>query len=279
MTHTRRQFFRTIPAFGAFALAGQASTADAQSGPSAEDREWPAPPPTSGPVDDFFPSHHPALAKEMVLVSHGNVARVRALVNQHAELAKASWDWGFGDWETALGAASHVGSRAIAELLLERGAPPTLFSAAMLGQLQVVEALLAATPGLQRMRGPHGLTLMVHARKGGPQAARVVTLLESLGDADVAYANEPLTPDERASIEGRYTFGDRPRDQFVVSTQGDALMLGRVGVPARGLFHRGRFAFHAAGAEGPVIQFQREGSRTIALTISDPDLVVRARKV
>jgi hypothetical protein len=29
------------------------------------------------------------------------------------QLARAAWDWGFGDWETALGAASHMGSRPI----------------------------------------------------------------------------------------------------------------------------------------------------------------------
>jgi hypothetical protein len=229
-------------------------------------------------VDDSFPSHHPALAKEMVLVSHTNLARVRELLQQHPELAKASWDWGFGDWETALGAASHMGNRPIAELLLEHGAPPTHFSAAMLGQIDVVKAFLAATPGLQRMRGPHGFTLMVHAKMGGAQAAPVVALLESLGDANLPYRDEPLTADERASLEGRYTFGDRPRDAFVVSTQRNQLMLTRTGAAARGLFHQGQFRFLAAGGPSVAIRFERDGNKTTALTVSDPDLVVRARK-
>src|ERR1051325_5140636 len=86
---------------------------------------------------DSFPSQPPDVVKEMVSVSHGNVKRVKELVKMHPALAKAAWDWGFGDWETALGAASHVGNREIAELLIEQGAPPTIFSATMLGQLEV----------------------------------------------------------------------------------------------------------------------------------------------
>jgi hypothetical protein len=243
------------------------------------DPEWPLPAPARGlPVDDSFPSHHPAVVKEMVAVSHGNVARVRELLRQQPELAKAAWDWGFGDWETALGAASHVGNRPIAELLLEHGAPPTMFSTAMLGQLDVLKAFLAATPGLQRLRGPHGLTLMVHARNGGPPAAAVVAFLQSLGDADQPYRNDPLTTDQRASLAGRYTFGDRPRDAFVVSLDRDHLMIARVGATPRGLVHQGQFSFHAAGAPGVAIRFQRDGDKATALTVSDPDLVVRARR-
>jgi hypothetical protein len=212
----------------------------------------------------------------MVAVAHGNVARVRELLAQHRELAKASWDWGYGDWETALGAASHVGNRAIAELLIDHGAAPTHFSAAMLGQLDLVKAFLAAAPGVQRMRGPHGIPLMVHAKNGGSQAAAVVAFLESIGDANLPYPDEPLTGDERASLEGRYRFGDGARDSFVVSVQKSALMIARVGVAARGLLHKGAFAFHPVGAESVVVRFERDEKRTVALSISDPDPVVRA---
>ena len=151
MSYSRRQFVRIVPALGAFALP-----AFGQSTPP--ELPWPLPePPRGEPVDESFPSHHPALAKEIVGVSHFNLARVKELVQKRPQLAQASWDWGYGDWETALGAASHVGQRPIAELLLENGAPPTLFSAAMLGQLDVVKMFLAARPGLQRLRGQHGL--------------------------------------------------------------------------------------------------------------------------
>jgi hypothetical protein len=100
-------------------------------------------------VDAAFPSHPPALAREIVGASHGNVARVKELVAGRPALARAAWDWGYGDWETALGAASHVGHREIAELLLANGAHPTIFSAAMLGQLEVVKAFITG-PALRR---------------------------------------------------------------------------------------------------------------------------------
>jgi hypothetical protein len=278
MTHTRRQFVRIVPAFGAFVIPSLAAASQGQ-GALPADPAWPAPPARGLPVDDFFPSQHPALVKEMVGVSHGNLARVRELLQQHPELAKASWDWGFGDWETALGAASHVGNRAIAELLIERGAPPTHFSAAMLGQLDVLKTFVAASPGLQSMRGPHGIPLMVHARLGGPQAAAVVSYLESLGGADQPYRNEPLTDTERDALLGRYTFGDRPRDAFVVSLQKNQLMMARVGAVERGLVHHGQHAFHAVGAPGTTIRFEHDGDRVVALTVHDPDPIVRARRL
>jgi len=277
MNHTRRRFIRIVPALGAFVVPSLSAASQGQ-GSLPPDPSWPVPPPSHGlPVDDSFPSHHPAVVKEMVTASHGNVARVRELLQQHPDLAKASWDWGFGDWETALGAASHVGNRTIAELLLERGAPPTHFSAAMLGQLDVLKAFFAAAPGLQKMRGPHGLTLLLHARNGGPQAAPVVAYLQSVGDADQPYRDDPLTADERAALIGRYTFGDRQRDAFVVSLQKTQLMVARIGAMERGLFHQGDFAFHAAGGPGTIIRFERDGDRVVALTVHDPDPVVRAK--
>ena len=62
-------------------------------------------------------------------MAHGNVRRVRELVEDRPSLAKASWDWGFGDWEDALGAASHMGNREIAEYLIGHGARPTTVEA------------------------------------------------------------------------------------------------------------------------------------------------------
>src|SRR5262245_60972306 len=101
----------------------------------------------SATLPSTFPVQDPAVVKEMVTVSHFNLARVRELVADRPALARAAWEWGYGDWETALGAASHTGSREIAGLLIANGAHPTIFSAAMLGQLDVVKAFIAASPG------------------------------------------------------------------------------------------------------------------------------------
>ena len=216
--------------------------------------------------------------KDVVGLSHSNLAKVKEMVQQHPALAKASWDWGSGDYETALGAASHVGQRAIAEFLLEQGAPPTLFSATMLGQLDVVKAFMAATPGLQRIRGPHSLSLMVHAKAGGPPAAAVVAYLESIGDAALPLTDEPMSNEDRAMLDGRYVFGDRARDSFTVVTKPNQVALARAGASARFLRHLGKLEFAPPGAPAVRIRFEREGGAIVAFTIHDPDVVVRARK-
>jgi hypothetical protein len=114
------------------------------------------PPAPAVSTPDAFPAQDPAIVREMVGVSHGNVARVRELLAARPALANAAWDWGYGDWESALGAASHVGNREIATMLIGAGARPSIFSAAMLGQLDVVRGFVAASPGIQKTRGPHG---------------------------------------------------------------------------------------------------------------------------
>jgi hypothetical protein len=274
MTYSRREFVRIVPALGAFAVPAPAAQTPG------EDPVWPPAEPARGAVvDDSFPSLHLALARDIVGVSHGNLARVRELVQQHPALAKASFDWGYGDAETALGAASHVGRREIAEFLLENGAPPTLFSATMLGQIDVVKAMMTAAPGLQRIRGPHGLSLMTHAKLGGPKAEAVLKYLEAIGDADLPLPSEPLTPEDRAQLDGRYRFGDRPRDTFVVATKPTQVGIVRTGATERFLTHVGSLAFHPPGAPAVRIRFEREGGKVVALTVSDPDLIVRAQKV
>src|SRR5262249_35403407 len=121
----------------------------------------------------IFPQHDPAVVKEIVQVSHGNLGRVKELVSARPALARASWDWGFGDWETPIDAASHVGNRPIAEFLIANGARPTIYTAAMMGQLAIVKLWIEGVPGVQRNRGPHGITLLAHARFGGAAAAQV----------------------------------------------------------------------------------------------------------
>src|SRR4051812_48531166 len=102
-------------------------------------------PPGSSPsaATDVFPGQDPALVKEIVGVSHRDLKRVQELVERQPALARAAIDWGFGDWEACIDAASHVGNRPIADFLLANGARPTIFSAAMMGQLDVVKAFIA----------------------------------------------------------------------------------------------------------------------------------------
>jgi ankyrin repeat protein len=122
----------------------------------------------------------PALVQEFVGNAHGNLARVQELLAQQPALVNAAWDWGGGDFETALGAAAHMGRADIARLLLRSGARLDLFAAAMLGELALVQAALSAHPASLHVPGPHGISLLAHAEAGGEAAAPVAAYLRSL---------------------------------------------------------------------------------------------------
>ena len=229
------------------------------------------------PATDAFPRQALSIAREVVGASHGNLARVKELVNARPALARAAWDWGFGDWETALGAASHVGNKEIAALLLEAGAHPTIFSAAMLGQLEALKAFVAASPGIQRTRGPHGISLLAHARAGASTA--VVTYLEALGDADPRYPSEPLDERDADGLIGTYTYGPGRTERMVVTRDARGrLMMRREEEPDRVLFHHGGRVFNPAGAEAVRIRFEPGSGPSTTLHIVDGPLVVRATR-
>jgi hypothetical protein len=218
------------------------------------------------------------MVREVVGVSHGNVARLKQLVDRQPSLARASWDWGFGDWESALGAASHVGNREIAEYLLSHGARPTIFSAAMLGQLDVVKAFVAAQPGVQKTWGPHGITLLAHAQAGGERAKPVLDYLTTLGDANERPALKPLTEDEMKALAGTYTFGPGSDEKIEIAIVRNNLAFTRTGKSQRGLLHLGSREFYPLGSFAARIRFA-EPSGVMVLTIHDPDLVLTARRM
>lgn len=120
------------------------------------------------------------LVRKFVTAAHGNYEEVKNLVEQEPALVNAVMNWGGDDWESGLGAAAHLGNRPIAEFLLERGARMDIFSAAMLGDLELVKSMLKYYPNPLDIRGPHGIPLMRHAQMGGEQATHVVDYLQTL---------------------------------------------------------------------------------------------------
>jgi hypothetical protein len=48
----------------------------------------------------------------------------------------------------------------------------------MLGKLAIVQAVLEVFPAAGQVKGPHGITLLDHARAGGADAAAVVEFLQ-----------------------------------------------------------------------------------------------------
>jgi hypothetical protein len=121
----------------------------------------------------------PELVKEFVIAAHVDLDKTKALLTETPALLNATWDWGGGDFEMAIGGAGHMGRRDIALFLISQGGRFDLFVAAMLGRLDVVKPMLTAFPYLAASRGPHGIPLMVHAQKGGQEAAEVAAFLES----------------------------------------------------------------------------------------------------
>jgi len=225
-----------------------------------------------------FPMHEPELVEEVVGVSHGNLARVKELVGRQPALAKVSFDWGFGDWESCIDAASHVGNRDIAEFLVANGARPTIFTAAMLGQLDVVKALIAAAPGIQRTPGPHSITLLRHAMAGGPRAQAVVDYLKSIEGADQRPVEKPLTPEDAKKLSGTYAYGltQYSRIEMTANAQ-NQMQFGRPGRFPRGLTHLGSYEFVPVGAERVRIRFN-ETAGAMTLTVHDPDVILTAKK-
>jgi len=129
------------------------------------------------------PALRQELVKDFVVKGHGDLAGVKAMLDEEPGFLNACWDWGAGDFETALEGAGHVGNKEIATYLISKGARMNIFVAAMLGQMEVVKAILTAFPDIIYSKGPHGLTFLHYARKGGEEAVPVLEYLKSLGAA------------------------------------------------------------------------------------------------
>jgi hypothetical protein len=139
--------------------------------------------PSPGEVPDF-PEHDPqidrARVKRFVIAGHFNLAAVQKMLGEDPTLINGAIDWGNGDFETALGGASHMGRRDIAEFLLAHNARMDVFAATMLGRLEIVKAAVAAFPNIAKVPGPHKIPLIAHAEKGGAPAKEVLEFLRSL---------------------------------------------------------------------------------------------------
>jgi hypothetical protein len=254
-------------------LAARGLAAGRQTGGAAAPAPAAVPPPLPG---GQFPAQPIELVRDTVIAAHGNVARLRTLVDRQQTLAKATYDWGFGDWESALGGASHVGNREIAEYLIANGAQPTIFSAAMLGQLDVVKAFVAAAPGIQALRGPHSISLLRHARAGGAAAKPVLDYLSVLGDADPPPPIVPLSPEQLALIGGAYAIDGGGTEPIVIALGNGQLSFAVAG-RSRTLRHKGALEFSPAGADNVRVVFEVRPDGVV-LAVHDPDVVLRATK-
>jgi hypothetical protein len=273
---TRRDLISTTPVVLASGiLTGMPSAAAHARQPSGVNQPvlWPG-----------FPRQDAKLVAEVVGKSHSNEARVKELVKSHPALVNAWWDWGFGDWESPLGAASHVGQRGIAEFLLERGARIDIFAAAMLGLTAVVQAFVAAQPGVQRTLGPHGITLLAHAKAGGKPAADTMAYLVGLGDADVGHKVTPLPADRKEAFLGQFASEEVDvRLECRVNTNGQltvAIQQAQAETVSRfNLYYVGDDEFFPSGVPSVRLRFAVEGGKAKSVSVRGIDPVLTAKRV
>jgi uncharacterized protein len=98
-----------------------------------------------------------AVVDELVGNAHGNLARVKELLEERRELvnAKATWN------ETAIQAATQMGNREIIDFLLAKGPPVDFFTGLVLGLIDDVDEQRA------NERGIHDLPALYFAAIGG----------------------------------------------------------------------------------------------------------------
>ncbi len=107
-----------------------------------------------------------SVVREFVYYAHSDIKQVEIYAEKHPHVINATVDWGDGDFESAIGAAGHVGNKDIVNYLISKGARLDIFTMTMLGMTDVVTGILELHPGLLKAIGPHGFTLLHHAKVG-----------------------------------------------------------------------------------------------------------------
>ncbi|MEO7531852.1 MAG: hypothetical protein ABIS69_10585, partial [Sediminibacterium sp.] len=218
--------------------------------------------------------------------SHFNLERLQVLVNARPELARATWDWGFGDWETAIGAASHTGRKDIVGYLLSKGARPDIFTFCMLGHYNVVRSMIESSPGIQKITGPHGISLLQHAKAGlstdnsnKAEAQKMISYLESLSDAD-GLVYMPMDETEKNKYVGDYKYGGGENEGFSIKLNMKKIIsLGKIGKSGGALYQVADNQFIYNGTSSIKISFAKEHDKVVSLTVSEPGLTLVAKKV
>ena len=121
------------------------------------------------------------VVKEFVIAGHGDLAKVQTMIKDYPNLIYSKFDWGNGDFEAAIEGAGHVGNKEIANFLIDAGSRVTLYVLTMLGRTELVKPILEAYPKLVFANGPHGFTLLHHAKVGGKNGEELYNYLQEKG--------------------------------------------------------------------------------------------------
>ena len=173
--------------------------------------------------DDVQEVTDEALVDELVGNAHGNLARVKEILDEHPELINLAAVWK----ETPVEAATQMGNRPIIDYLVSRGAPVDFFTMLVLAQLEKVRTELRAKPELAQARGVHDLPVLYFAAIGGSVAA--ADLLISAG-AEVNAKAEAAAP-----IHGAVMGGSGEMVRFLIESGADPSLPDYKGRDARSL--------------------------------------------
>ncbi len=241
-------------------------------------------------IPKHFPNIDPEVVMEVVGKSHSDLERVKELVDKRPELARSVWEWRFGDFESAIGAASHVGRRDIVQYLTSKGARPSIFTFAMMGAHDVVKSMVAFSPGIQRTMGPHGIPLLDHAYYGErmkdtmtqkeiDNLKETIDFLESLGDAAGEKYLEVL-PEEQTKYLGVYKYGEGADEGFTVQINMRKLLsLAPIGGFGGALYKLADNKFTYNGAPSVMVSFEVQNNSVNSLTVNTPETQVTALKI
>jgi len=251
---------------------------------------WSSSLPLKENIPEYFPNISPKIIAEVVGKSHFDFDGVKTLVEKRPELSRSVWEWRFGDFESAIGAASHVGRRDIALYLMRKGARPTLLTFAMLGNFHVVRAAIEVSPDIQGITGPHGISLLDHARAGErmkeemsaieiENLERTIDYLTKLGNADgKTYLD--VSSEEQKKYLGNYRYGNGEKEGFTIDINMRKLLsLGPIGGFGGALYKIGDNKFIYNGAPSVEITFDMQNNNVHSMTITDPNVTIQAKKV
>jgi len=123
----------------------------------------------------------PAITREFVLKAHTDFSVVKSMLEEYPHLLNATVDWRDGDFESAIGAMAHMGYVDQVHFMIEKGARFDIFVLALLGKTEMVKSMLDLYPNLLNAIGPHGFTLLHHAKLGGKDATELYEYFKSKG--------------------------------------------------------------------------------------------------
>ncbi len=125
--------------------------------------------------------YKPEIVKEFVVAGHKDLDKVKSMIIDYPNIIHGSNDWGNGDFESAIEGAGHMGRKDIAQFLIDSCSRPSIFVMTMLGRTDLVKPILETYPKLIFANGPHGFTLLHHAKQGGKDGEELMNYLQDKG--------------------------------------------------------------------------------------------------